>query len=108
MTMKTAKSRSGVVRRLPLTEARNHLGAVVKGVHLRKEYVILEKDGIPLAALMDVGEFEDYLELHDPKVQEHIRKSNQEYLAGKSRPAGEFFRELREESRRKAKRPRSA
>jgi hypothetical protein len=27
-------------------------------VHLNKEYVILEKDGIPIAALMDVDEFE--------------------------------------------------
>ena len=28
-----------VVQRLPLTEARNSLGAVVKRVHLHKEYV---------------------------------------------------------------------
>jgi hypothetical protein len=40
--------------------------------------------------MMDIDEFEDYLELQDPKVREHIRKSNQEYLAGKSRPLEEF------------------
>jgi len=108
MAFKTTKLGAGKVRRLPLTQARNRLGAVVKDVHLRKEYVILEKDGIPLAALMDVDEFEDYLELRDPKVQAHIRKSQEEYLAGKARPAEEFFRELREETRRKAKRRRSA
>jgi hypothetical protein len=44
---------------------------------------------------MDIDEFEDYLELQDPKVREHIRKSNEEYLAGKSRPAEVLLAELR-------------
>jgi hypothetical protein len=39
--------------------------------HLNKKYVVLEKDGIRMAALMDVDEFEDYLELQDPEVN-HI------------------------------------
>jgi PHD/YefM family antitoxin component YafN of YafNO toxin-antitoxin module len=81
------------VRRVPLTIARINLGALVKRVHLNKEYVILEKDGIPVAGLMDADELEDYLELSDPKVREHIRKSNEEYRAGKSRPIEEFFAE---------------
>ena len=37
---------------------------------------------------------EDYLELHDSKVQREIQKSNDEYLTGKSRPFEEFLREL--------------
>jgi len=93
-----------IVQRLPLTQARINLGALLKRVHLNKEYVILEKDGIPIAGVMDVHEFEDYLELRDPKVREHIRKSNQEYLAGKSRPAEEFLQELRQGARRRTKR----
>jgi hypothetical protein len=43
---------------------------------------------------MDIDEFEDYLELQDPKVRAHIRTSTEEYLAGKSRPAGELLTEL--------------
>ncbi len=98
-----------MVQRLPLTEARNSLGAVVKRVHLNKEYVILEKDGIPLAGLMDIDEFEDYLELQDPKVRAHIAKSRAEYRAGKSRPAREFFATLLGGGKRgKATRRRSA
>ncbi len=97
-----------MVQRLPLTQARVHLGAVVKRVHLNKEYFILEKDGIPIAGLMDIDEFEDYLELQDSKVREHIRKSNQEYLAGKSRPAEKFLKELRQETERKTRRHRKA
>ena len=97
-----------MVQRLPLTQARNSLGAVVKRIHLNKEYVILEKDGIPLAGVMDIDEFEDYLELQDPKVRADIRRSTAEYRAGKSRPAEDFLKELRQEEARKAKRRRSA
>ena len=97
-----------MVERLPLSQARNNLGAIVKRVHLGKKYVILEKDGIPLAGLMDIDEFEDYLELQDPTVRADIRRSSNEHRAGKSRPAEEFLKELRQEQARKIKRRRSA
>lgn len=95
MTRKVAAPSSPLVQRLPITEARIHLGAIVKRAHLNKEYFILEKDGIPIAGLMDIDEFEDYLELQDPKVREDIRKSYREYLAGKGRPAEQLLAELR-------------
>jgi PHD/YefM family antitoxin component YafN of YafNO toxin-antitoxin module len=84
------KATTPMVTRIPITKARINLGALVKRIHLDKEYVILEKDGIPIAGMMDINEFEDYLELQDPKVRAHIRKSNAEYLAGKSRPLEEL------------------
>jgi hypothetical protein len=34
--------------------------------------VILEKDDIPIAGMMDIDEFEDYLELQDPKVRARV------------------------------------
>ena len=80
-----------MIHRLPLTQARNALGAVVKRVHLNKEYVILERDGIPLAGVMDIDEFEDYLELRDPKVRAAIAKSRQEHRSGKNRLARSFL-----------------
>src|SRR3972149_1781988 len=86
MPIRASKPRS-LVQRLALTEARNSLGAVVKRVHLNKEYVILEKDGIPLAGVMDIDEFEDYLELQDPKVTRIIEEGRGPYPAGKSGPA---------------------
>jgi len=89
------------VRRLPITQARVKLSALVSRVRRNKEYLILEKDGAAIAGVMDIDEFEDYLEQRDPKVQAHIRKSNQEYLAGKSRPAEEFVAEIRREARHK-------
>ena len=84
-----------IVTSIPITKARTNLGALVKRVRLNKEYFILEKDGIPIVGLMDIDKFEDYLELKDPKIREHIRKSYEEYLAGKSRPAEELLAELR-------------
>ena len=63
----SAKTSSPMVTTIPITKARNNLGALIQQVHLNKEYVILEKDGIPIAGIMDIDEFEDYLELQDPR-----------------------------------------
>jgi hypothetical protein len=41
----------------------------------------------------------NYFELQDAKVRRDIEISCQEYLAGKSRPAEEFFKELEEEEK---------
>jgi prevent-host-death family protein len=87
-----------MVRHLSITRARIRLGDVVKRVHRDKEYVVLEKGGVPMAALMDVDEFEDYLELQDPEVKRIIEEGTKEYLAGKSRPAEDLFAELEDEA----------
>ncbi len=91
------------VHRLPVTKARINLGEVVRRAHVNKEYFILEKGGIPVAGIMDADEFEDYLELQDPKVRAQIRKSTQAYRAGKSRPAEDFLEELRRKRKRRAR-----
>jgi hypothetical protein len=95
MARKKAADSPPMVHHLPITKVRTNLGAIVKRVHLNKEYVILEKDGIPIAGMMDIDEFEDYLELQDPKISADIRKSTAEYRAGKSRPAEALLEELR-------------
>lgn len=94
--------------RLPLTKARINLGAVVRRVHLNKEYVILEKDGIPIAGLMDIDEFESYLESRDPGARKAISESNRDVAAGRTRPAEEFLAEVRARASRAPKRRRKA
>lgn len=84
-----------MVQTIPITKARINLGALAKRAHLNGEYFILEKDGIPIAGLMSSDELEDYLELRDPKVNSIIREGYKEYLAGRTRPAGELLKELR-------------
>jgi prevent-host-death family protein len=84
------------VKRLPITDARRHLGEVIKKVRINKDYFILEKDGIPVAGIMDIDEFEDYLELRDVDVKKQIQNSYGEYNSGKARPARDFLREIKD------------
>ncbi len=93
-----------IVRRLPLTKARVHLGQVVRRAHTNREFFILEKDGIPVVGLMHVDDLEDYLEMQNRSVKEQIKTSAAEYRRGAARNASEFLAELkapRGKSRRK-------
>ena len=90
-----AKQRATNITTLPATKAKAHFGEVIKRVHNNKEYIIVEKNGIPVIAVMDADEFEDYLEVHNPRIQRLIRKSYEEYKMGKGRQAEEFLAELR-------------
>ena len=71
------------VNRLPLTKARVNLGSLIRRIHNNKEQFILEKDGIPVAALLDVDEYEDYLDLQDPELKQQIKEGYDEYRRGK-------------------------
>lgn len=92
------KRTAPVVHRIALTKARINLGQIVKRAHLNKECFILEKDGIPIAGIVDVADLEDWLELQDPKVRKQIEEGYEEYRQGKTRPAREFLAELRRET----------
>jgi len=94
--MPVTKNKS-MVHHLPLTEARNNLGKVVRRAYINNETFILEKDGIPIAALMNINDFEDYLDTQDPKLNKQIKQSYEEYLNGKARPVEEFMAELKGE-----------
>ncbi len=94
--MKATHPEPSAVSRIPITKARINLGAVVKRAHLNGEYFILEKDGIPVAGIMDAGEMEDYLDLRDPAVKRQIASSRADEAAGRVRPLGEFIAELKE------------
>jgi AbrB family looped-hinge helix DNA binding protein len=64
---------------------------------------------INITPKLSPDELQDEQEIRDPTVRKHIRKSNADYLAGRSRPASDFLSELRAEaSKPRKKRPRSA
>ncbi len=46
-------------KNIPISKARVNLGAVVKGVREKGDVVVLEKDGIPVASIVDVDLVED-------------------------------------------------
>ena len=83
-----------VVHRIPITSARINLGQVARRVHVHREYFILEKDGIPVAGIMNADEMEDYLDLRDPGLKQQIRRSQEQYRHGKARDARAFLAEL--------------
>jgi PHD/YefM family antitoxin component YafN of YafNO toxin-antitoxin module len=93
-----------IINHITLTKARVNLGAVIKRVHLKGEYFILEKDGIPVAGLMGVDELEDYLELRDPKVIKQIAQSKKDLDAGRVRSAWKVLDELKRTGGTKGKR----
>ncbi len=73
-----------MVKTISVTKARINLGEVIKRVHLNKENFVLEKGGIPVAAILDIDEFEDWLEMKDPKIKEQIRRGFEECKKGKA------------------------
>lgn len=85
------------VLRVPMTKARTQLGALVRGVHVDGDVVVLEKDGIPVAGLVDIDAVEDYLEAQDPGLRRRLRASTKAYRSGRGRPAREFLDELKAE-----------
>jgi prevent-host-death family protein len=83
-----------MVKIIPITKARINLGEVIKRVHLNKENFVLEKGGIPVAAILDIDEFEDWLEMKDSKIKEQIRRGYKEYKKGKTIPLDKFLSKI--------------
>lgn len=98
-----SKKTSIMVHRIPITKARVNLGQVVRRAHLNKECFILEKDGIPVAGIINVNELEDYLELRDPKLQKQIGEGYKAYRKGMARDAGVLLADLRGPNRPRRK-----
>ena len=97
--MSKKKKDTITIQRIPITKARINLGQIVRRVHVNKEYFVLEKDGIPVAGIIDVDELEDYLELRDPTVKRQIRESVQQYRRGEAREADELVASLKHSTR---------
>lgn len=96
------KSAPPAIHRVPISEAGAHLDELVGRVHTgHGQYVLLERDGTPVAALIDPDEFDDYLDLQDPEVRQALIESEREVRAGSDgRPLDEFLDELQEQMTR--------
>ncbi len=80
-----------MIHSIPITKARINLGSIIRRVHLDRDYVILEKGGIPIAGILNIEEFEDWLELQDPKLKNQIRLGYQEYQRGNLHSLDQFL-----------------
>ena len=83
-----------MIKTIPITKARVNLGEVVKRVHLDKDSFVLEKGGIPVAVILDIDEFEDWLETKDPELKDQIRRGYEEYKKGKAVPIDKFLAKI--------------
>ncbi len=98
-------SEKSTVSHLPLTKARVNLGALIRRVHINKEHFILEKDGIPVAALLDIDEYEDYLDRKDPALRTQIREGHREYRRGElTEDLGTFLARINGKPKKRGKR----
>ena len=79
----------------PITKARINLGSIIKKVRLNKEYYVLEKDGYPVAGIMDIDEFEDYLDARNKDLNKQIKGSFREFKLGRTKPINKLIGELK-------------
>ena len=103
-----AKGKKPKSIRVPLEESQADIVSLVEHVRGGDRYVLFEKGGDAVAILVDIDEFEDYLELLNPEINKIIAEGRRDYLAGRTRPAEELLAELKaeeeEEERERAKR----
>ncbi len=57
------KENQTVVKIIPATEARVHFGEVLKRVYSGREQIIVEKDGLEVAAIVSRADYEQYRRL---------------------------------------------
>lgn len=97
------KKAASVLQRVPLSQARTHLGRLARRAYFNRECFILEKDGIPLAGIIGVDQLEDFLELRDPKLRKQIADGYEEYRRGEAQPARDFLARLQRETQKRRK-----
>lgn len=89
------------VSRISATDAKTRFGELIRRVQVGKEYIIVEKDGIPVLGILDADELEDYLDLQDEELQAQIAQGYREYKDGKTRPVEKILAEVRSSVKRR-------
>lgn len=66
-------------------EARTHWGQLLDDVQKGEHHLIIERQGKPIAVILSVEEFEDYLDMFyddPPAIEEALIKSQSDYERG--------------------------
>lgn len=58
-------------------------------------YIIVEKNGKPVAGIIDVDDMEDFIELQSHSLKAQVRKGYKELKAGRTVPARPFLQSLK-------------
>ncbi len=83
-----------MTRQVQLTELRRDTATIIDRVHRDKEHAIVRRRSLPVAVIIDIEEYEDLLDLHDPQARRDLEMATREYREGKARPAEDLLREL--------------
>ena len=68
--MKTSQLKEHArVEQIPITKARAMISRLVNRVHVDKERIVLEKSGMPVAALIDIEEFKQFLAFQEANIR---------------------------------------
>lgn len=82
---------------IPVSEARQALPALITKIHKMMDRVIITRNGKPQAVLMDIDEFESWVEtlelLSKPKSLKGVREGIADLKAGRHRSFEEVFGE---------------
>ena len=79
-------------------EARTHLGRVLDEAQKMEHHLVIKRKGKPLAAILSVEEFEDYLDmLYDdpPAVKEALIESQKDYEMGRVGSLDDLYKSLK-------------
>lgn len=79
---KEQRSRSGVTT-VAATEVRQHFGEMLKRVYRDKEQLVVEKDGLPIAAIVSHAEFEEYRRMKAVALLDKLGRSVGEAMQAK-------------------------
>lgn len=82
------------IRSIPVTKARINLGSVLRQAYSQKKSFLLEKSGIPIAGILGIEDFEDWLELSNPSLKNDIQKGYREYKKGKAKSVSTLLKSL--------------
>lgn len=79
------------------TEVRNNFSALLKRVHKGKEHLIVEKGGIPVAALISIREYEAFRRWLAQEVSKSLGVAMQKQIKDLGLDEAEFLHSLKED-----------
>jgi len=68
-------NKSARVHSLPITKARINLGGIIQQAFHNKNAFLLEKSGIPVAGILGIDDFQDWLDLSNPELKKPSEKT---------------------------------
>lgn len=87
-----------MVKTLSLEKAKTDLPNIVEKLQ-SGDFVIVQKNGRPVAGIVDVDDMEDFVELQNPLLKKQITKGYAEFKAGKTISTRSFLKYLKRVSK---------